>query len=127
MNSIQITHKDNFVIVPLAHSDKTATVDAADFETLMARGVSPRWKLSQAGKVMVGANKTVARLIANAQRGQWVKYLDSDPTNLRRSNLILSDYSYRLLDVKHSFEDHTRDQGKTVTLGSGDGKLEPAQ
>jgi hypothetical protein len=126
MNTISIMHKDHEVIVPLTNSSKTVTLDAADYNALMAMEISPRWKLSQAGKVMVGNNKTIARLITEAQRGQQVKYADGDPTNLRRSNLILTDYSQRLVSLNHIFEDREKDQGKTTTPVSGEGGLERA-
>jgi hypothetical protein len=90
----------------------------------MAKEVSPRWTLSQAGKVMTGKNKTLARLICEAGKGEQVKYADGDPTNLRRSNLVLTDYSKRLIKLEHIFDNEHGAQGKTVTLASGDGGLE---
>ena len=121
MNKITITHKDDLVFIPLANSEKAATLDSNDFQSLMAKKVSPRWTLSQAGKVMTGTNKTVARLVCEAGKGQQVKYADGDPTNLRRSNLLLTDYSKRFIELEHIFENEHIAQGKTVTLASGDG------
>lgn len=121
MNKITITHKDDLVFVPLANSDKAATLDANDFQSLMAKEVSPRWTLSQAGKVMTGKNKTVARLICEAGKGQHVKYADEDPTNLRRSNLVLTNYSKRLIKLEHIFDNEHTAQGKTITLAGGGG------
>lgn len=115
MNCISITHKDDLVIVPLSNSTKTVTLDAVDFESLMAKGISPRWKLSQAGKVMVGDNKTVARFILGAGKGLHVKYLDNDPTNLRRNNLILASPLKGKINVQHVF---SRDQGESVMNGN---------
>jgi hypothetical protein len=111
MNSISITHKDNLVTVPLSNSNRTVTLDAVDFESLMAKGISPRWKLSQAGKVMVGNNHTVARLILDAGKGFRVRYLDNDPTNLRRTNLILANHSKPIINVNHIFR---QNQGESV-------------
>jgi hypothetical protein len=115
MSNLSIIHKDSLVIVPLSNSNKTVTLDAADFDTLMAKGVSPKWKLSQAGKVMAGDNKTVARVILEAPMGLRVKYLDNDPTNLRRDNLVLASHSKGLINVEHIF---SRDQGESAMNGN---------
>ena len=74
MNSISITHKEDLVTLPLSNSDKTVVLNSIDFDALIAKGFSPQWRLSQAGKVMVGNNKTVARIILDAGKGLRVSF-----------------------------------------------------
>jgi hypothetical protein len=93
--------EDELVKVPLVRSEKTAILLEADFDDLMSLGISPRWKLYH-GQVICrnnGRNITIARLIRHAAAGGRVDNRDGDPTNLRRSNLVLrpgpSKYSAR--------------------------------
>ncbi len=82
----------------------SAVADAADFDHLIALGVSPHWYPSGNGQgrsyVCVSPPRgpvwpshnprvNVARLIvAPFNRGQVVKYADGNRLNLRRSNLV---------------------------------------
>jgi hypothetical protein len=52
----------------------------------MNLGISPYWKLSQ-GQVKT-EKLSIARLIVDADKGQKVQFLDRNPTNLRRENLV---------------------------------------
>jgi hypothetical protein len=83
---------DRLVSVPLGASDKKAILLETDFDDLMALGVSPRWKLYH-GQVMArngGRDFAIGRLIRHATKGERVDTKDGDPTNLRRSNLVLT-------------------------------------
>lgn len=76
-----------------------AKVDEADFDALLAAGVSSRWILNSSGRgkpeyvrVALGTVKggiaTVARLILNAGPGEGVSYQSYDHLDLRRANLV---------------------------------------
>jgi hypothetical protein len=74
-----------------------ATVDAADYDRLLAEGVSARWFINSNGKgtsyVRVSVNGVrgnlvlPARLILDAGRGEAVRYATPDRLDLRRSNI----------------------------------------
>lgn len=87
--------------VALANTNKRATLYAEDHAWLMAKGWSPYWSLTNTGGrhdyVLANARGprdtprtiTIARLIAQAAKGQRVTYADGDRTNLRRDNLVV--------------------------------------
>lgn len=87
--------------VALTNTDQRATLYAEDLERLLEAGWSPHWSWCKTNPrfsyVLVGARTakraqrslTVARLIADAGKGQCVVYNDGDRTNLRRDNLRL--------------------------------------
>jgi hypothetical protein len=92
-------------LVPLAKGAGIATVDRADWDTLLARGVSPNWYLGTSG---VGLNRKpairtthrgkivqVARLILEAAPNHRLVYRTSDRTDLRRMNIGLKEVSAR--------------------------------
>lgn len=88
--------------VELANTDHRATLYAEDYQRLIAAGFSSCWSLTDVGRglryVLCSArtltpgrkgrrSMTVARLVAEAGRGQQVRYLDGNRLNLRRENL----------------------------------------
>lgn len=87
--------------LPLAHTSERATLYADDYERVVADGYSPCWSFASTGGrqkyVLVNARSpnnaprsfTVARLVAEAGKGQLVSYADGDRLNLRRENLLL--------------------------------------
>ncbi|WP_157510989.1 hypothetical protein [Frateuria sp. Soil773] len=87
--------------VALTGTCQRATLYADDLERLLEAGWSPHWSWCKTNPrfsyVLVGARTmkgvqrslTVARLIADAGKGQCVVYNDGDRTNLRRDNLRL--------------------------------------
>jgi hypothetical protein len=87
--------------VALANTDQRATLYAEDFRHLMDAGWSRHWALTNTGGrfeyVLAYARGpmnnprtiTLARLIAQAAKGQRVTYADGDRTNLRRDNLVI--------------------------------------
>ncbi|MGF6226214.1 hypothetical protein QFZ27_000169 [Inquilinus ginsengisoli] len=92
-------------IVSLAKGGGTCTVDRADWDALLARGVSPNWYLGTSG---VGLNRKpairtthrgkivqVARLILEATPNHRLVYRTSDRTDLRRVNIGLKKVSAR--------------------------------
>jgi hypothetical protein len=86
----------------LANTDRRATLYAEDYERILAMGFSPCWSITSTGGrfeyVLVAARSTangkrsltVARLVAEAGKGQRVGYLDGDRLNLRRDNLTIN-------------------------------------
>lgn len=86
-------------LITLANGAGTATVDRADYDRLVALGVSMNWLLSETGttairkpavKVRHGATMVgVARLILDAPRRSQVRYKGADRTDLRRCNIHL--------------------------------------
>lgn len=86
------------VRVPLAKNMGTAVLDAADFDRLMALGLSPHWYLNgttthryvRVGLDTRGNSVGVARLIVGLGSGRIVRYRDGDPTNLRQANLVIA-------------------------------------
>lgn len=84
------------VRIPLASWQGYAELDLADYEMLAASGISQKWVLNSSGngysyvKACTRDNvRVVARLITKASHGEQVSYLDGNPLNLRRSNLML--------------------------------------
>jgi hypothetical protein len=94
-NGQQLAH------VALANTNQRATLYAEDYAWLMSEGWSPFWSLTNTGGrydyVLANARGprdnprtvTLARLIAQAAKGQRVTYADGDRTNLRRDNLVI--------------------------------------
>lgn len=88
------------VHVALANTDQRATLYAEDYQRWLAAGFSPYWSLCDVGygiqyvlaSARTAGNKhrslTVARWIADAGKGQRVRYADGDRLNLRRENLV---------------------------------------
>lgn len=79
------------VRVPLATINAHAILDRADFDALMARGVSPNWSFD--GRVVrVGHRplntQRVARLIASPPEGHQVRHRNRNGLDLRRDNLF---------------------------------------
>lgn len=96
--TIEITHgvegRRRTVTVPLSNSKRKVTLYSDDFELLTHRGLGLPWRL-EAGTVWVRNSDpihrklSIARLIADAGQRQNVKYIDLNPLNLLRSNLVL--------------------------------------
>jgi hypothetical protein len=90
---LEITHfmedETPCVSVPLTNSELKVTMYQDDFNKLYELGLDPRWKLSR-GQVVSRGRKgvSIARLVAEAGKGDKIQYLDRDPYNLRRSNLV---------------------------------------
>jgi hypothetical protein len=79
------------VSVPLTNTNKNAILCQSDFNELIRLGVDPRWKLATGQVFQRGENHvSVARLIANAKKGEKVQYRDGDTLNLKLNNLITS-------------------------------------
>ena len=77
-----------------------ATLDAVDWDRLVADGVSQNWVLNASKKSyplqsyvrvrMPGFGlRQVAQLVAQTRRGCGISYRDGNPLNLRRSNLVI--------------------------------------
>lgn len=79
------------VRVPLATVNAHAILDRADFDALMARGVSPNWSFD--GRIVrVGHRplntQRVARLIVSPPEGHQVRHRNRNALDLRRDNLF---------------------------------------
>ncbi len=86
--------------VPLAGNRGEAVIEAADMERLCQAGVTPNFSFNRAtderyryvrARIADGNTVTAARFIAAAGRGQYVRYHDGNPLNLRRGNLYLTE------------------------------------
>lgn len=89
------------VHVALANTQKRATLDADEYQRLMDAGWSRHWSTANTGGrfdyvLTMGCSPsgsrrsvTVARLIAQATKGQRITYADGDRTNLLRENLLI--------------------------------------
>ncbi|MGE7470057.1 hypothetical protein ACQKLX_11495 [Bosea sp. NPDC003192] len=81
------------VRVPLANLDAHAIVDVADYDTLLALGVSPNWSFD--GRIVrvgfrPGNTRRVARLIMDPPDGNYqVRHRNRNALDLRRDNLFL--------------------------------------
>lgn len=94
MNIYEIQHgyEDGrrVVYVQLSNSKKKARLYERDFNELISIGAGLPWKLLQ-GIVVVrnnGRNVSVARLIADADKGQNIIFKDDNPANLVIGNLL---------------------------------------
>jgi hypothetical protein len=88
----------SIVMVPLANTDRYATVEAAEYASLREQKLSENWLFNSNGlrrkyvRCRGRGRKnciSVARVLCGAAAGQMVRYLDGDSTNLRRTNLTL--------------------------------------
>jgi len=90
---VRIIHDNGICRVPIANfPDKYVSLYEEDLEELLALGIDMHWKFSN-GNVWVGSgNKriAVARLICDADVGQQVFFLDRNPFNMLRENLVLA-------------------------------------
>jgi hypothetical protein len=91
--NIVITHfienDTPLVFVPLTNSDQVVTLYQETFNSLVAQGLDPRWKVVGKQILEKGRNISVTRLAADADKGQKVRLLDRNPFNLRRDNLAI--------------------------------------
>jgi hypothetical protein len=65
-------------------------MEESDFNELIDLGLPVRWSLRN-GVVWArshGRHIGVARFLLDAKAGETVRYIDNDPTNLLRSNLV---------------------------------------
>lgn len=84
------------VRVPLAKDAGFATVDADDYDRLIAQGLPSQWSFNRNAKTGPGYvkaavsrdnSRVIARAIVGAGSKQQVSYRDRDRLNLRRENL----------------------------------------
>lgn len=92
----KIKHSDENDTDSVFHKEKNGKVNHAilyqdDFNRLMQMGIDPRWNLTSNQIFERGrARVSIARLVANAGKGDKVQYLDRDPCNLKTENLVIS-------------------------------------
>lgn len=77
------------VSVPIKNSETAVLLWQSDFDDLLDKGLSPRWRLSQGQIFEEGTRVSVTRLVADAQAMQKVSLIDHNPLNLKRSNLAV--------------------------------------
>lgn len=96
---------DKVAFVPLGRNGSKgfAVVDEADLKMLQELGLSLSWNRNPTTGVVVapaarasGSRVLVSRVILDCGPGQNVRYLDGDPTNLRRSNLEVNPNGYAI-------------------------------
>jgi hypothetical protein len=81
------------VFVPFSNSKAKAKLLEKDYNELVKLHVGLPWKFA-VGRVFVrsgGRNLSIARLILDAKKGEVIRHIDHDPTNLIRSNLLRVD------------------------------------
>jgi hypothetical protein len=78
------------VIVPLSNSTRKVKLSETDYKELdkLDVGLPWNWSLEQVWVRNAGRLIAVARLILDADKGEQVRCVDKDPTNLVRTNLI---------------------------------------
>lgn len=90
---------DDLVHMPLK-GGAVAVLDAADFDGMVARGITTQWRLASSGNgyfyvraYLPGATSLVmvSRLLLDVPSGKIVRHADRNPLNLRRKNLVLDD------------------------------------
>lgn len=89
---------EELVAIPLAKDRGEAILSATDWDRLNALGLTTNWCLNGAnGRQYVrapvdtiGKLVTVSRAIAGAGQDQIVRYVDGNPLNLRRENLVVT-------------------------------------
>lgn len=93
-----IDHEGNELAHLPCKAGAIAVLDADDFRSLMARGVTTQWHLHGDGHglfyvraKMGGKLVMISRLILDAPRGKVIRLLDHNPLNLRRNNLAFDD------------------------------------
>jgi hypothetical protein len=90
---IKIIHEDGVCKVPIFHyPGKFVTLYQDDLEALISLGVNMQWKYAN-GTVWTqsgGKRISVARLIRDAGIGEQVFFIDRDPLNMLRENLVLA-------------------------------------
>jgi hypothetical protein len=92
---IEITHfldEDGspLVTVPLTNTDAEVILYEADFNSLYQSGLDPRWRLSMGQVIERGRDRvSVARLVANARKGDKIQYLDRNPAILNETTSLL--------------------------------------
>lgn len=93
------------VRVPLAHTDRSATLYVEDFFRLLSAGVSANWAVNYSsptgrGYVKVSVpgqdRRLVARLLTGAGPRQQVRYRNGNPLDLRTPNLTVQEGAGRL-------------------------------
>lgn len=80
------------VRVPLSGLDAHAIIDEPDYDTLMARGVSPNWsfdgRIVRAGFRPLNTQR-IARLIIDPPGDHQVRHRNRNALDLRRDNLFM--------------------------------------
>lgn len=84
--------------VPLAGNRGEAIIEADDMRAVEACGIGNIWSLDSNGngrryvrgiRRPCGRAVSIARAVTRAGSGQWARYHDGNPLNLRRGNLYL--------------------------------------
>lgn len=100
----QPRYEKGVVVVPLGPqgSKGSAYVLPADYDMLVALGLSSNWNLSPLGYVTApcarapGAHVLLARVLMDCGPGESVGYRDGNKLNLRRHNLKVNKKGYSL-------------------------------
>lgn len=83
---------DILLKVALGRTDIEATIDPESLLHLVNLGLSSNWHANPNGYVLAcakgGQKVSVARVIMDAGEGEHVEYVDGDPLNLNKSNLV---------------------------------------
>jgi hypothetical protein len=110
MAGITIIHEDGVCKVPIFHQPaKFVTLYEDDLEELIRLGINMQWKYGN-GNVWSqnnGRKVSVARLILDAGTSEQIWFLDRDPLNLLRENMIIGPGNGRYRARDHIVMGHT--------------------
>jgi hypothetical protein len=85
------TSSKNIVLIPLQKYN--CVMEEDDFKELQHLGINFPWSYKQFA--CWGRNRgryiNLARVLCDCQKGQCVRYVDRNPLNLRRSNLVVTE------------------------------------
>jgi hypothetical protein len=84
---------ERVVYVPFSNARGKAKLLEKDYNELVKLHVGLPWKFA-VGRVFVrsgGRNLSIARLLLDAKKGEVIRHIDHDPTNLIRTNLLRVD------------------------------------
>jgi hypothetical protein len=118
MRTVKVRHYslDGLKLVDITLRDgEVCTLEQADFEELLKSGTPAAWKMFL-NNVAVSLNKKnvqIARLLLDPDTGRSIRYLDGNPLNLRKDNLIVTNGRSRFRDRKLLPHKYT---GKRVKL-----------
>src|ERR1700722_7549710 len=89
------------VRVPLL--DDHCTIEETDFDKQLSLGVPPGWRMKDRAVCPTVGRKSIpiVRILLDCSKGQCVRFIDKDTTNLVRSNLVLTNgmSKYRARDL----------------------------
>jgi hypothetical protein len=104
-NTVKVTHYlsedgEAMVSVPLTNTNQQVSLYQETFNSLIEKGLDPRWMLSNGQILERGTRLSVTRLVANIGKGEKVQLFDGNPCNLKQDNFVIGKGGgkYRAMD-----------------------------